>query len=531
MHQSDRGFGEPKADFCICPLPPLLLKQQAMENRDYSKLLPGLEQMLAQTEYYRYQPVALKLHLYAVVIEIWRVIRQFEELKANYKSWMMSPDNLFIDVAVDYDKWTLKGDQKIPNFKSYPVIDANDTKQIRDCLETTERAILDNSLNETFEVKIQSIGTALCDQIKCDHLVMVIKTELNDLCKLLAEIVQLSQEITFTDNDFNDFWNRFIMHCQFPTGLKVKAAFDKWMEKNAINEDEEQLERHYEGRIRLEIEAFFKSGFLTPRLKAQEEVNLSQMEPEMQQWGIGRMTDIEHPELHYSALRDFFKPTPDGFIPKNKVLSRYILMNRREVNAEMCMACYHFIRTMELLMGVKKQMENQPEQPADMGKKPAEVVTKEPKKRAKRGPQSALIFNSDEKRQTMAKWIHQIYFTYFDKKRKVLVIENCSYNLTDFLLAIYYVLVEQEHVISVINNKINSQYYKFLTEDCQLGDCLSDEKTFSNHLKKLISTGKDFYQLTTEIVKKNSATGGYTQKEYETMTAMTATIKKLLPKS
>ena len=176
-------------------------------------------------------------------------------------------------------------------------------------------------------------------------------------------------------------------------------------------------------------------------------------------------------------------------------------------------------------------MENQPEQPADMGKKPAEVVTKEPKKRAKRGPQSALIFNSDEKRQTMAKWIHQIYFTYFDKKRKVLVIENCSYNLTDFLLAIYYVLVEQEHVISVINNKINSQYYKFLTEDCQLGDCLSDEKTFSNHLKKLISTGKDFYQLTTEIVKKNSATGGYTQKEYETMTAMTATIKKLLPKS
>lgn len=485
--------------------------------------------MLAQTEYYRYQPVALKLHLYAVVIEIWRVIRQFEELKANYKSWMMSPDNLFIDVAVDYDKWTLKGDQKIPNFKSYPVIDANDTKQIRDCLETTERAILDNSLNETFEVKIQSIGTALCDQIKCDHLVMVIKTELNDLCKLLAEIVQLSQEITFTDNDFNDFWNRFYKHYQFKTGKKVKATFDQWMQRNAIADDEEQLERHYKGKVRLEIQAFCKSGFLTPRLEEQREVDLSQMEQEMQQWGIGMMEEIENPELHYSALRDYFKPTPDGFLPKEMCLSRYILMNRREVNAEMCEACYHFIRTMELLMGVKKQMENQPEQPADMEKKSAEVVTKEPKKRAKRGPQSALIFNSDEKRKAVAEWIHKMYTAYYDQDRSVLVIENSSYDLTDFLLAIYYVLVEQGHVISVINNKINSQYYKFLTEDCQLGGCLREEKTFSNHLKKLISTGKDFYQLTNEIVEKNSATGGYTRKEYETMKTTTATIKRVLP--
>ena len=160
------------------------------------------------------------------------------------------------------------------------------------------------------------------------------------------------------------------------------------------------------------------------------------------------------------------------------------------------------------------------------------IVADEPKKSAKRGPQIARIFNSDQKkRQAVAEWIHKMYTAYYDQDRSVLVIENSSYDLTDFLLAIYYVLVEQGHVISVINNKINSQYYKFLTEDCQLGGRLSVEKVFSIHLKKLISTGKDFYQLTTEIVKKNSATGGYTQKEYETMTAMTATIKKLLPKS
>ena len=137
---------------------------------------------------------------------------------------------------------------------------------------------------------------------------------------------------------------------------------------------------------------------------------------------------------------------------------------------------------------------------------------------------------SDEKhRQKVAALIKELYTVYYDKQQKVFIVAGGSYNLTDFLLAIYYVLVERKVTISVIGNNVNNQYYKFLTEECQL-EGLASQKTFLEHLNRLVKTGKNFFQLTNEVIKMNAATGGYTEAEYERMKTMTATVKQLLPK-
>ena len=89
---------------------------------------------------------------------------------------------------------------------------------------------------------------------------------------------------------------------------------------------------------------------------------------------------------------------------------------------------------LRLLADTKTQMAPQQDTP------PA-ANNQKPKKKSKPGPAVTQIFTDEKHRQKTAAWIHDLYTTYYDKERKTFIVGASSYNLTDFLLAIYYVLV------------------------------------------------------------------------------------------
>lgn len=485
--------------------------------------------MLKQTTLYQHSPALLKLHLYAMAMHLWDVIQQFDELKTHYREWMLHPDNLDLDSVIDYQKWIEGDNLKFPLQGAYPTTDAVEIKKVRESLDAIEKAILDLFSGESFDVDVQSISTALCNEIKCSHLGETIHTMLSSLRNTLREIYHLLSEIRFTDEEVKQFWPIFMNHGQFKWSGDVKKEYDQWKEDNSIDDDEEQLERHFNGKIRVEMELLFKSGFLSPRLKDQEEVDMSSLEQEMKRWRVEEMKEVDNPHLHYSALREFFKIQGGIFVPKEKILSRYILMNRRKVDEEKRRSCYVFIRTLQLLAQARADIAQQQDAPVIAATEPTEANELKPKKKSRPGPVVTQIFTDEKYRQKVAAWIQELYTTYYDKQQKVLIVAEDSYNLTDLLLAIYYVLVERKVTISVIGNNVNNQYYKFLTEECQL-EGLASQKTFLEHLNRLVKTGKNFFQLTNEVIKMNAATGGYTEAEYERMKTMTATVKQLLPK-
>lgn len=499
------------------------------KNRKYMTLLEQLELMLKQTTSYQYSPALLKLHLYAVSIQLWHVIQQFDELKANYKVWMLNPDNLDLDTVIDYQNWS-KGDRlRLPLQGLYPQMDTNEIKKVRCSLDGVEKTILELFKGETFDVDVQSMSTALCNEIKCSHLGETIKMMLEYLRLSLLEIHDLLSENQFTEEEVKQFCSRFLKHGQFQWSMAVKKEFDKWKEANSIDDDMEQLERHFKGKIRVEMEFLFKSGFFEPRLKDQEEVDTDCFEHELKAWKIDEMKGVENPRLYYFALRECFYPQGGSFEIKEKHLGRYILMHRKEVNEKMRQACYRFIRSLELLAKTKKNIAPQQEPSKEVEEEPTEELMQESTKKLRPGPAVTQIFTDVNNRQKIAAWIQDVCTAHYDNKLKTLIVSESSYNLTDFLLAIYYVLVERKLTISVIGNNINNQYYKFLTEDCRI-EGLASQKTFLTHLNKLVKTGKDFYQLTDDIITKNTSTGGYTKEEYKSMKTMAAAVKQLLPK-
>lgn len=499
------------------------------KNGNYFKLLELVQQMLNLTTAYKNSPAILKLHLYALAIELWHVIQQFEKLKIHYdKEWILNIDNLDKDTGIEYSEW-LKGENlQFPLTGAYPTIDQLEISMVRSSLDEVEKRIIKSSEEEAFNVDVQSISTALCNKIQCSHLGATIKSLLTQLRGTLTEIHKLLSKNEFTEEKMKQFFDKFLNHGNFYWSNMVKEKFDEWQQKNNIDNDLEQLERHYIGKIRREMTLLFQSGFLNPRLKDQEEVDAENLESELRTCKIDEIKEIENPRYHYFALRELFDGPDRHFAPREKFLGRYIIMYRKSVNEQMRQACYRFIRTLQLLAETKHQLETQMNHSLGNKNLQTDNNSSECRGTSKRGPKRAQIFHEKDKREQIAIWIKDTYRKYYDQKIKAIIVEGKSYNLTDFLLATYFVLVEKKHVIGVIWNNINNQYYRFLTQECQLENLIDSQKTFRTHLNKLIKTGKEFHLLNTEDIVNNSSSGGYNNEEYNNMKNITATIKRLL---
>ena len=119
------------------------------------------------------------------------------------------------------------------------------------------------------------------------------------------------------------------------------------------------------------------------------------------------------------------------------------------------------------------------------------------------------IFNAHVDVEKLAKVVRKIHDTYYNPASRRIEIDNDSFDETDFLLCLYYVLVKRGDSPSLLANK---PYYAFLTDACGIHPQAS-AKTFGNHLNKVVRTGKDFHRLTADLLETGQQDGAMTAEE------------------
>ena len=150
------------------------------------------------------------------------------------------------------------------------------------------------------------------------------------------------------------------------------------------------------------------------------------------------------------------------------------------------------------------------------------VVCPKPKGRPK-----AIIFKKEVDEDRLAKCIMHLHQQHFNEMSNVIDVNEQSYVETDFMLCIYFALVKLQLAPTIKFKQINKQYYCFLTEKCGI-NLLEKERTYNNHLNKIVRTGEDLHCLTEEIICKNQSKGTMKLEELSTWHQMLQDAETLL---
>ena len=129
-----------------------------------------------------------------------------------------------------------------------------------------------------------------------------------------------------------------------------------------------------------------------------------------------------------------------------------------------------------------------------------------------KGRPKSAIFCEWVDEALLANCISGLHQRCFNPTCRMMVVDNETYGETDFMLCIYYALVKLGLAPSVIHNQMNKQYYRFLTNVCRI-ELTEKERTYNNHLNKVIRTGCDLHLLTEDIVIKKQSVGGMRPEE------------------
>ena len=129
-----------------------------------------------------------------------------------------------------------------------------------------------------------------------------------------------------------------------------------------------------------------------------------------------------------------------------------------------------------------------------------------------KGRPKSAIFHDCVDEKLLANCISGLHQRYFNPTCKVMIVDNETYGETDFMLCVYCALVKLGLAPSVIHNQVNKQYYRFLTDVCRM-ELTEKERTYNNHLNKVIRTGCDLHLLTEDIVIKKQSVGGMRPEE------------------
>ena len=129
-----------------------------------------------------------------------------------------------------------------------------------------------------------------------------------------------------------------------------------------------------------------------------------------------------------------------------------------------------------------------------------------------KGRPKSAIFCEWVDEALLANCISSLHQRHFNPTCRMMEVDNESYGETDFMLCIYYALVKLGLAPSVIHNQVNKQYYRFLTNACRI-ELTEKERTYNNHLNKVIRTGCDLHLLTEDIVIKKQSAGGMKPEE------------------
>ena len=119
------------------------------------------------------------------------------------------------------------------------------------------------------------------------------------------------------------------------------------------------------------------------------------------------------------------------------------------------------------------------------------------------------IFNEGVDTERLAAAVRRIHDTHYRPASGRVEVDDEQFDETDFLLSLYYVFVKRGISPSELAAK---PYYAFLTEACGIRP-QQGEKTFVNHLNKVVRTGKDFHRLTPDLLAAETREGVMTPRE------------------
>ena len=144
-----------------------------------------------------------------------------------------------------------------------------------------------------------------------------------------------------------------------------------------------------------------------------------------------------------------------------------------------------------------------------------------------KGRPKSAIFCEWVDEALLANCISGLHQRCFNPTCRMMVVDNETYGETDFMLCVYCALVKLGLAPSVIHNQVNKQYYSFLTNVCRI-ELTEKERTYNNHLNKVIRTGCDLHLLTEDIVTKKQSAGGMKPEELPVWKRMLNVTETLL---
>ena len=157
-----------------------------------------------------------------------------------------------------------------------------------------------------------------------------------------------------------------------------------------------------------------------------------------------------------------------------------------------------------------------------LGAETETVVSPKPK-----GRPIAILFHKEVDEDRLAICIMRLHQQHFNEMSHVIEVNEVCYGETDFMLCIYFALVKLQLAPTIKFHQINKQYYHFLTEKCGI-KLTEKERTYNNHLNKIVRTGEDLHCLTEEIVCKNQSEGTMKLEELATWHQMLQDAESLL---
>ena len=123
-----------------------------------------------------------------------------------------------------------------------------------------------------------------------------------------------------------------------------------------------------------------------------------------------------------------------------------------------------------------------------------------------KGRPKSIIFHKEVDESLLANCIKRLHQQHCNEKSNLIEVNELCYDETDFMLCIYFALVKLQLAPSIKFHQINKQYYCLLTEKCGI-KLFEKERTYNNHLNKIVRTGVDLHCLTEEIISKKQSKG------------------------
>lgn len=344
MHQSDRGFGEPKADFCICPLPPLLLKQQAMENSsktDYQALYIELLKHLEMGEYIGASPTVQHFHLLSQLHHLFSVKRLFSKLAEEVSQGVtlqrcleINIDKKMVRQAIHYgveredlvaDEGSLESVQNQTYYLSQTLYSVFEKQKVNDYIGHMETMLWSPVSNLILFDLLQKEMKALGNEIK-------------KICDALTDC--------FKPTEAKELYSDLYMQYRERLQDDVEANFEAWSDRHGG----EILSNYIKGKVEREMRILFKEDLFA----GHDDEDMSRFRQEMTL--MFNSTNDDEIYRKYAVLRNHFNLVDQELQPQPEMIIRYLFEQRTTLSEAQRKKLFFFILLTERIYGEHRKV-------------------------------------------------------------------------------------------------------------------------------------------------------------------------------